>query len=219
MFFLFFFYFFSLGWIYLAYNAITFCYSGECFPTFWLWLMFFLCQRIRQCAIHHLCHFWVFILALWLCYMGRYRPWVPLLSRKKCDLLTQYPTGLQPNPSVPWNSISHPSSHVMLAPFLSLQLWCQRLCKEISLSLSASIRRIWEMLRRTKTFHMFSVCRYSNCHSSAVLWNGAVIPSLTLDQAVLPQLASFESFTIAVGLWGRIYWIFVTFMCEDRFSL
>lgn len=95
--------------------------------------------------------------------------------------------------------------------FSCLQLWWQCLCKETSLSLSASTRRIWEMLKRTKTLHIFSVCRYSNCHSS----NSVVISSLTLDQVVLPQLASFESCTIAVLLWRRIYWIFLSHSCAE----
>lgn len=47
------------------------------------------------------------------------RIWVPVLTRKKPWPITQSPTGLQPNPSVPRNSISHPPSHVMLVPFLS----------------------------------------------------------------------------------------------------
>ena len=56
------------------------------------------------------------------------------------------------------------------------------------------------MLQRTKTLNIFSVCRYSNCHSPSSLWNSDVISSLTLDQVVLPQLDSLESFTIAVLL-------------------
>lgn len=47
------------------------------------------------------------------------RQWVPLLTSKDPRPLTQYPTGLLPNPSVPWNSLSHPPSQLMLAPFLS----------------------------------------------------------------------------------------------------
>lgn len=40
--------------------------------------------------------------------------------------------------------------------------------------------------------------------------------SLTLDHVVLPQLAAFESFTISVLLWRRIYWISVMFMCREN---
>lgn len=150
---------------------------------------------------------WVFIVfvvfEIWVwdcCYWaGRPEGQSRLLTGAKNWIKTQYPTGLQPNHGAPWNSVSHPPLHVMLAPFLSfsfdVNVW-----KETSRSLSASIRRSRETLPRSQTLLIFSVCRYTICQSSFVLRNGGVISSLTRDHVMLPQLAGFEPFTIAVWL-------------------
>lgn len=75
----------------------------------------------RPCIIYYLCHIWDLSLGLLLYVYGQeeFECQYWLLTGEKPWITTQCPTGLQPNHSVPWNSISHPPSHVMLAPFLS----------------------------------------------------------------------------------------------------
>lgn len=83
--------------------------------------------------------------------------------------------------------------------------------------LSAHIRPLAVVEKWNRSIHISSVCRDCNCHSSRVLQNALVIPAHSLDHGVLPQLAGFESFTISVLLWRRIYWISVTVMCGEWF--
>lgn len=70
------------------------------------------------------------------------------------------------------------------------------------------------MLKRTKTLHIFSVCRYSNCHSSSVLWNSFVISSLTLDPVVLPQLASLNHVPLLLCFEGGFI-VFLSHSCAE----
>lgn len=66
--------------------------------------------------------------------------------------------------------------------FLPLQLWCQSLCKEKKKDTlcSPNLSGVREKcLGEPKHFiHIFSVCRYSNRHSSSVVRDGVVIPPL-----------------------------------------
>lgn len=155
----------------------------------------------RSLSFHNLRRIWDLSLGLLLYahWAGRPESQYWLLTGDKNWIKAQYPTGLQPNHGAPRNSILHPPLHVMLALFLSFGFDVD-VRKETSRSLSASIRRSRETLRRSQTLLIFPVCRYTICQSSVLLRNGGVISSLTQDHVMLPQLAGFEPFTIAVWL-------------------
>lgn len=91
--------------------------------------------------------------------------------------------------------ISHPPAHVTLAPFRSLGFDVNVFVGNVSFPLC--IGGILEFLKRTETLFFF-VFVVTVTVTHPVLYEMRLLFLFTLDQAMLPQLASSESFSIAL---------------------